>query len=46
MMKHKGYWRSEHEINQLFDFESQSNSRVHADVQKKIQEIKNRNISS
>jgi hypothetical protein len=46
MIKQKGYWGSEDELNQLFKSESHQNTRIHAEVEKKIQELKNRNISS
>ena len=46
MMKQKGYWGSDEEINQLFNNGTSSNTRIHAEVEKKIKELKNRNISS
>jgi hypothetical protein len=45
-MKQKGYWTSERELDQLFNTGNIQGTRIHAEVEKKIQELKTRNISS
>jgi hypothetical protein len=36
MLKQKGYWGSERELDQLFESDQTQSSRIHAEVSKKI----------
>ena len=46
MVAKKGAFTSYEEIESLFNYQSDPNSRIHSEVQSKIKEIKDRNVTS
>lgn len=44
MMQNKGYWTTQEEIDQLFNL-GQNDGLVNVEIQEKIKQIKNRNIT-